>query len=308
MNPLKFAAKAVKALFVPSYRFSALAKLGYYDSMSDEEYLKRKFRCIMGKDLNLDEPKTFCEKLQWLKLYDRKPEYTTMVDKYAVKKFVADRIGDKYIIPLLGVWDKSEDIDFDSLPDQFILKCTHDSGGFVVCRDKSNFNRKKACETLNKYLARRYYYSGREWPYKNVKPRILAEKYIASLGKPETQEYKLTCFNGTAKLITICRGIAHARLNQRTNDHYDRNLNSLRFWVNYKNPKTPEKIPEQIHEIISLSEKLSANIPSVRVDWYIDKDNIYFGEFTFFTWSGFMKFHPAEYDDILGSWLELPVK
>ncbi len=189
-------AKIRRFVTEPQARFSYLSSKGFYKNMPDEAYLRKAFKLRMGYELDLDAPKTFCEKLQWLKLYDRRPEYSTMVDKYEVKKYVAERIGEKYVIPLLGVWDRFEDIDFDALPDQFVLKCTHDSGGFVVCRDKSVFDKSDARKRLNKHLQTDYYLHGREWPYKNVKRRIIAEKYIDSLGKPESVEYKLTCFGG----------------------------------------------------------------------------------------------------------------
>ena len=306
MKPLKIIRKAAHLLASLKFKFFpyVLHKMGLY-SMPDDEFLRCLYKLSMGRDLDLQNPKTFTEKLQWLKLYDRRPEYTRMADKYAVKKLVADKIGSEYVIPLLGVWDKFEDIDFDALPEQFVLKCTHDSGGLVICRDKAAFDREAARKVLSSSLLRNYYPNFREWVYKDITPRIIAENYIPSLGRPESVEYKLTCFNGVAKLITICRGIAHSSFDVRTNDHYDRDMNRLHFWVNYKNPEVPENIPEQMPEIIALSEKLSTGIPEVRVDWYIDKGKIYFGEFTFYTWAGFMHFNPPEYDEILGSWLEL---
>ncbi|MBQ7221349.1 MAG: hypothetical protein IJS28_10255 [Synergistaceae bacterium] len=304
-STLKFAASAAKALIFPRQRTGILL---FYDKLSDEKLIRKLFKYFMGYDIDLDNPKTLCEKLNWLKLYDRRPEYTTMADKYAVKKFVADRIGSEHVVPLLGVWDRFDDIDFDALPEQFVLKCTHDSGGFVVCRDKATFDKQAARTALEKSLANNYYLMYREWVYKDVPRRIIAEQYIPSLGKPESIEIKVTCFNGIAKLNTICRGIAHDLPEKRSNDHYDRDMNRLMFSVVYKNPEVPEKIPEQMPEIIALSEKLSAGIPQVRVDWYIVDGQIYFGEFTFYTWGGFMKFEPPEYDEILGSWLTLPDK
>jgi len=251
--------------------------------MSDEKYLKRVFKMRMGCDLNLKNPKTFNEKLNWLKLYDRNPEYTSMVDKYEVKKYVAEKIGAEYVIPLLGVYNNFDEINFDELPEQFILKTTHDSGGFVICRDKKNFDVEAARKTLNKHLKINYYW-----------------------GKRESIEYKLSCFNGVAKLITICKGIAHTDFDKRTNDHYDRDLNPLKWYAYYKNSPVPVQPPKEIHEIIEMSEKLAAGIPQVRVDSYLIDGKIYFGEMTFYTWAGFIRFNPPEWDEILGSWLELP--
>ena len=298
--------KVIRLLIDPEYRFNAKVRFGLTDSMSDEDFIKRKFKLAFGYDLNLKNSKTFNEKLNWLKLYDRNPEYTSMVDKYEVKKYVAEKIGAEYIIPLLGVYNNFDEINFDELPEQFVLKTTHDCGGLEICRDKKNFNIEEARARLNKHLKINYYWGKREWPYKNVKPRIIAEKYIDSLGKPESIEYKLTCFNGVAKLITICKGIAHTDFDKRTNDHYDRDLNPLKWYAYYKNSPVPVQPPKEIHEIIALSEKLAAGIPQVRVDSYLIDNKIYFGEMTFYTWAGFIRFNPPEWDEILGSWIELP--
>ena len=167
---------------------------GFFKFMSDEAYLKFMYKLKMKRKLNLSDPQTFNEKLQWLKIYDRKPEYTTMVDKYEAKKYVADIIGEEYIIPTLGVWDRFEDIDFDELPDQFVLKCTHDSGGLVICRDKSKLDLKAAKKKINKSLKRNYYWIGREWPYKNVRPRIIAEKFMTDPTSDDLQDYKFFFF------------------------------------------------------------------------------------------------------------------
>lgn len=261
----------------------------------------------MGKELNLENPTLFTEKLQWLKLHDRRPEYTKMVDKYEVRKYAAEKIGEEHLIPLLGVWDRFEDIDFDKLPDQFVLKCTHDSGGFYVCKDKKKMNVNAARRKLNRRLKRNYFWGGREWPYKNVKPRIIAEKYIDSLGKPESIEYKLTCFGGEVKFITVCRGIAHDELNKRKNDFYDRDFNFLPFVTTYyANSNIPNEKPKELDTIINICETMSAGIPTVRVDCYIIDGQVYFGEMTFFTWNGFIHFDPPEWDKTLGDWIVLP--
>ena len=293
---------AVKIIIDPAVRFDAFNIWGLNRNMPDDKYLKKQFKFTLGRELDLENPQTLCEKIQWLKLYDRRPEYVNMVDKYEVKKLVADKIGSQYVVPLLGVWDKFDDIDFDTLPDQFILKCTHDSGGFVVCTDKAKFDKEAAKNKLEASLKQNYFTFYREWVYKHVKPRIIAEEYIPTLGKPDSVEYKLSCFNGVAKLITLCRGIAHSSYDVRTNDHYDRD-----FHVYYKNSTSnPPAIPPQMDEIINISEKLSAGIPYVRVDSYIHNNKVYFGEITFYTWSGLMVFDPPEWDYTLGSWVELP--
>ena len=280
----------------------------YLRWMSDKAYLSLFYRIFWHKKIDWDNPKLFTEKLLWLKLYNQKPEYTDMVDKYEIKRIVSEKIGSEYVIPALGVWDRFGDIDFSKLPNEFILKTTHDSGGFIVCRDKKNFDYKSAEKKLNKYLTRNFYWVGREWPYKNVKPRIIAEPYINSLGKPDSVEYKLTCFNGVAKNITVCRGIAHSVLSDRTNDNYDRELNHLSWYAYYKNSTKPFTFPKEIYKIIELAERLSEGIPQVRVDFYLVNGQIYFGEMTFFTWGGFIKFTPKEQDRIMGEWIVLPPK
>lgn len=276
--------------------------------IDDEIFLKSRFQYKLGYELNLEAPKTMCEKIQWLKLYNRNPEYTKLVDKYEVKQYVKNLIGEEYVIPAYGVWNSFDEIEFDKLPEQFILKCTHDSGSFVVVEGKAVLDKQKAREILEKGLSRNYFYENREWPYKNVQPRIIAEKYIDSLGKPESTEYKISCFDGKVGFLTICGGIAHAEYEKRTNDHYDVNFNHMPWWTYYKNAVTPPEKPEQWDKLIELSEILSKNIPYVRADFYVDKGKIYFGELTFFTWSGFMKFNPPEWDNILGDYIKLPEK
>lgn len=270
-----------------------------------ELYLKCYYYLHLHEWPNLKHPQNFTEKLNWLKLHDRRPLYTKLADKCEVKKYVAEKIGSDKIIPLLGVWDHFDEIDFDQLPDQFVLKCTHDSGGFRICKDKSNFDQEEARQFFNKKLHKNYYWNKREWVYKDIKPRIIAEPYIDSLGKPESFEYKLTCMNGVCKVFTICTGIAHSDFELRTNDHYDRDFNHLPWYAYYKNSKKPVQIPPQAKEIIEYAEKLSEGIPQVRVDFYVINDKVYFGEMTFYTWAGIIEFTPPEWNDIMGSWLDL---
>ncbi len=287
--------------------FFYLASRGRYDNMPDEEYLRRVYRYVLGCEPDFTHPKNFNEKLNWMKLHDRNPLYTTMVDKYAVKNYVAERIGAEHVIPLLGgPWDRAEDIDFDALPNQFVLKCTHDSGSIVICRDKSSFDREAARKKLTKKLGQNFFLKNREWAYKNVKPRIIAEPFIPSLGKPDSLEYKLTCFGGEVKIITVCRGIAHSSFDARTNDNYDRDGNHLPWYAFYKNAAVEPGLPPQIGEIVDCAEKLTAGIPQVRCDFYLIDGKVYFGEFTFYTWSGLVEFTPPEWNDIMGSWIHLP--
>lgn len=303
--------KGFKYLMDPHYRFAVNVVMGKYDNMSDEEFIKLKWKDFYSRGgiptvLDLDNPQTLCEKLQWLKLFYRKPELTMMVDKYQAKEYVRGIVGDEHIIPTIGVWDNVDDIEFDELPDRFVLKNTHDSGGLVICKDKNTFDVASAKKFFKKYLHRNYYKQSREWPYKNVKPRIIAEPFIEGLGNIDSVEYKATCMNGRVAFVTICTGIAHDDFDKRWNDHFDPDFNKLDWYVNYKPAhKTPNK-PKQWEELIKFYEKLCGNLPYVRVDSYIINGKIIFGEFTFFTWAGFMNFEPKEWDLKLGQMLELP--
>lgn len=273
--------------------------------LSDRKYIEKNFVLRCGYHPDLDNPKTLCEKLNWVKLNDRRPEYTDMVDKYKVKQFVAEKAGEKYVTPLLGVWDRFEDIDFDKLPDTFVLKCNHD-GGPIVVKDKNQFDKKAAAATFRKKLKADYFRLSREWPYKNVQRKIIAEPFYDSLGKRDSVEYKLTCFNGKVKFTTVCIGIAHAAYDERNNDHFDRDWKRLDFSVNYKSSGKQIEKPHFMDEMIWVAEKLAEGIPYVRVDFYVIDGQIKFGEMTFFTWGGFMKFDPPQWDEILGSWMKLP--
>lgn len=274
-------------------------------SMPDREYIEKVFLLWVGYRPNLDNPKTLCEKLNWLKLNNRRPEYTDMVDKYKVKQFVAERVGERYVTPLLGVWDQFEEIDFDKLPEAFVLKCNHD-GVPIVVKNKHQFDKDAAAVAFRKKLKRDYFRGSREWPYKNVQRKIIAEPYYDSLGKRDSVEYKLTCFNGKVKFTTICTGIAHAAFEDRNNDHFDRDWKRLDFSVNYKSSGKQIEKPDFMDEMIAVAEKLADGIPYVRVDFYVIDGQIKFGEMTFFTWGGFMKFDPPQWDEILGSWMKLP--
>ena len=294
--------KRIKQLFSPYYHFLFFNRMGLYNSLADEKYLKKMFRLKMGRKLNLENPQTFNEKLQWLKIYDRKSIYTTMVDKYEAKRYIADLIGDEYIIPTLGVWDKFDDIDFDSLPNQFVLKCTHDSGGLVICRDKSKLDLKKAKKKIEKSLKRNFYYVGREWPYKNVKPRIIAEKYLVDESGVELKDYKIFCFNGKAEYVEVDfnRHIEH-KLNP-----YDFEWNPLNFCDSSKNDYSADiKKPIQLEKMREIAETISRDIPFLRVDFYSIYDKVYVGELTFHPGSGFIQFEPRSIDEKYGKLLEL---
>lgn len=288
------------------YRVILKSHLGFYNRMDDRAYLEMMFRTLLHQNLDLDNPRTFNEKLQWLKLYDRNPEYTTMVDKYEAKKYVADIIGEEYIIPTLGVWEHFDDIDFDSLPEQFVLKCTHDSGGLVICRDKSHFDRRAAKKQIEKCLKHNYFYYYREWPYKNVRPRIIAEKYMEDSSTSELRDYKLFCFNGDVK----CFRVDFDRfVNHRTN-YYSSDGNLMKIG-DIESPPDFEKeihIPDNLEKMKELASVISAGHPFLRVDFYDVDGKIYCGELTFYSNGGFGEFLFEGNDDLLGSWLTLPNK
>jgi hypothetical protein len=295
--------RGLSLVFNPDYRFLYLSDKGFYNNMPDEKYLQKKFKAKLGYELNLSNPQTFNEKLQWLKLNDRKPIYTTMVDKYAVKQYVADAIGEEYIIPTLGVWDRPEDIDWDSLPNQFVLKATHDSGGLVICTDKSKLDKKKAVKKLNKSLKRDYYKMHREWPYKDVRRRVIAEKYMTDESGVELKDYKVFNFDGEPKFIQVDynRFVEHKRNLYTTDWEY------IDAAIQFPTDKTNQiKRPECLKEMLDLARKLSVGIPHVRTDFYCIDNKIYFGELTFYHGSGMEKFTPEEFGLEVGSWLKLP--
>lgn len=284
-----------------------LGAKGYYNKDSDEQYLQRLYKCFYGKKINFEEPKTFSEKMQWLKVYYHNPRLTQMVDKYDVKQYVIEKLGKSHVIPCLGVWEKPEDIDYDSLPDSFVLKATHDSGGFKVIENKETCDIDGINSYFSQRLQRNYFYGSREWQYKNVKPRIIAEPYIENLGKSDSIEYKLTCIHGKVEFITVCGGIAHNRLDYRTNDFYDRDLNKLDMVTNYyKNSGKTHLFPKCIKEMIEAAELLSSEFPTARVDFYVMGDDYIFGEITFYTWGGFFNFTPKHWNQTLGEKLHLP--
>lgn len=283
-------------LIIKIFRITGFLKL-----LPDKLFLKLYYPVMMNEDLDLVNPKTFNQKLQWLKLYDRKPEYSIMVDKYAVKEYVSKRIGSEYVIPTLGVWEKFEDINFDALPNQFVLKCTHDSGGIVICRDKSKLDLVEARKKINDSLKNNYFYNGREWPYKNVKPRIIAEAYMEDKGTAALRDYKFFCFGGIAK----CYKVDFDRFVEHHANYFDTEGKLLDFGEVICPPVFDKKIdmPVSLPKMIELAELLSKENPFLRVDFYDVNGKIYFGEMTFYPSSGYGKFIPEEWDLKLGEWI-----
>ena len=298
--------KAYNLLKKDRCAFVAILLIKFNFIFPDKLYLKMLFRLKMGKKLDLNQPKTYSEKLQWLKLYNRNPLYTSLVDKYSVKEYVSKIIGKEYIIPTLGVWNKFEDIDFSKLPNQFVLKCTHDSGGLVICKDKSKFDIEIARNKIKKSLGRKYDKLYREWPYKNVIPRIIAETYMED-ESGELKDYKFFCFNGKVKSLFIASD--RQKKGEDTKfDFFDRDFNHLPFTNGHPNASDSPQKPHMFEEMIFLAETLSKGFPHVRIDFYEVGTKIYFGEMTFFHWSGFVPFNPESWDYKFGEWLQLPSK
>lgn len=249
---------------------------------------------------DLDNPRNFNEKLNWLKLHDHNPLYTRLADKCEVKKYVAEKIGSDKVVPLLGVWNHFDEIDFDKLPDQFILKCTHDSGSCIVCDHKQTFDKESARTKLERCLQNNFYWNKREWVYKDVPPRIIAEQFLNDGRQGELQDYKFWCFNGEPRVVYITN-----KGQSIFENFYDMDFSPLD--INHGYPRSiPEfSKPNHFDEMKLLAKKLSKGIPFVRVDFFLVDQRVFFGEFTFYDWAGFYPFTPPEWNDIMGDWLEL---
>jgi len=283
-----------------------IVSLFYHTSFlwPDRFYLRVLFRLKMGKRLNLMDPKSFSEKLQWLKLYNRRPQYTMMVDKVKVKEYVASTIGEEYIIPTLGIWNGPDDIDFDKLPSRFVLKCNHNSGmGMYICKDKSKMDIKEVKAGLRKGIKQNYYVANREWPYKNVERRVFAEQYMED-EYGELRDYKLFCFDGEVKALFIATDRSKGDHATRF-DFFDKDFRHLAFTNGHPNADVIPDKPKMFEKMKELAATLSKGIPHVRIDFYEVGDQVFFGEMTFFHWSGMMPFDPEEWDYKFGSWLKL---
>ena len=281
---------------------------GSFDFLPDKLYLKLVYFARMWKHLDLKNPCTMDEKLQWLKLYDKNPKYTKLVDKYAVREYIADLLGEEYLIPLLGAWDDPEDIDFNALPNQFVLKCNHNSGrGMCICRDKAKLDVTQVKEDLRKGLSQDYYLTGREWPYKNIRRRIIAEKYMTdSPDSVEFTDYKFYCFNGYVDCVMCCyeRSTGNPKFY-----FFDRNWELRRY--NKRGKEAPEGFtmpkPKNMDKMFEIAEKLSEDVGAafLRVDLYNSCGQIYFGELTFFPGSGFEPNRLPETDRYFGDLIKL---
>ncbi len=285
------------------YRFDIASELGLFNHVTDKKYLMKKYHYLLDGELDFDNLVTFNQKLQWLKLYDRKPKYSNMVDKYEAKSIVGELIGEQYIIPTLGIWNSFDEINFDNLPEKFVLKCTHDSGGNIIVNNKNALDKDYARKLINKCLRRNYFYTTREWPYKDVKPRVLAEKLMIDDKTKDLRDYKFFCFDGKVKFfkIDVNRYIEH-----RAN-YYDCKGNLLPFGEKICPPDFEAEIdmPQNLELMISLAEKMAEDIPFIRIDFYEVNGMVYFGEFTFYPASGFGRFVPDEWDKKIGDMLIL---
>ena len=287
----------------PLHIYETASAHGLTRWVPDETHLKIMFKARMGSDLNLAEPITFNEKLQWLKIHDRNPFYTTLVDKYSVKTWVADRIGEKYVTPTYAVWEDVEDVDITGLPECFVLKTNNDSGGVVICRDRDAFDLAAAKRKLSKSFRHNYYWRTREWPYKDVKPVVFAEEYLkpgdGSAGIPD---YKVMCFGGDPLCEFTCTGRAAGDLRV---DFFDNEWKHLPFTRHYPNADVFPDPPENLLEMLQLARKLATGIPFVRVDFYEVNGRLLFGEMTFYPGNGMEEFDPFEWDKRMGSWIDL---
>ncbi len=282
-----------------------LSRNGLLKWIPDELFLKIVYWGELDRKLDLESPNWFSEKIQWLKLHDRNPEYVNMVDKLLVKDIVADRIGREYIIPTYGSWDSAESIDFDSLPNAFVIKCNHDSGGIAICRDKASFDRKAAVSKLADHLKRDAYYFGREWPYKGVKKKIIAEKLLIDPEKEDLVDYKIFCFGGEPKYCQVIKN----RNSDETIDFYDLEWNRMPF-TGLGLGLGPKKggitaIPINYAKMIEIAKELAKGTIFVRIDLYNIAGRIFFGEFTLYPKSGFGKFFPEEWNLRLGDMINL---
>lgn len=295
--------KLCKLIFDSNYRFNVLSMYGFLNGLPDSKYLEIAFRRKLGYRLNLESPQSFNEKLQYLKLHDRRELYTRLVDKYEVKDYVRQVLGDECVIPTIGVWNSFEEIDFSALPNRFVMKCTHDSGGVFICKNKDFSTKESVVSKLNNSMKHNYYYSGREWPYKNVPPRIIAEEYLEDDSTSELRDYKFFCFNGVVK----CFKIDFDRFSNHRANYYDTDGNILPFGESSYPPDYERTIdlPKSLSKMLEYAEKLSSGIPFIRIDFYEVNGRVYFGEATLFPASGLGSFTDVSWDYILGSWLDI---
>lgn len=291
----------------PVRLFRYLSRRGWLKWMHDETYIKLIYRMQIKRKLNLENPTTFNEKLQWLKINERNSKYTMMVDKIAVKDYVSMLIGNEYVVPTIGIWERADDIDFDVLPDRFVLKCNHDSSSIIVCKDKKSLNYDKVIKKMNYCLGNNGYWYGREWPYKNVKPLVFAEEYLedeasTNNGLESLNVYKFFTFDGVPKIIQT---IQNDKTPNESIDYFDCDWNLLELRQNFPNSNIPLQRPESLEEMIRLAKILGEKLPFIRIDFYEVNKRVYFSEFTFFSDDGMNRFIPDHWDKDLGDLIKL---
>lgn len=272
----------------------------FFDKWSDEKYLKLIYRIKFKEDLNLDKPITFNEKLNWLKINDRNPYYTKLADKIEVKKIVEEKVGKEYVNPTIKEYNNFDEIDFEELPNKFVLKCNHNSGGLAICTDKAKFNINKAKKDINKSLKENYYYKLREWPYKEIKPRLLIEEYIEDDTEKDLKDYKFFCFNGVPKMVYLT-----VKNDNIWENFYDLEFKPIDLIHGMPRYSKEFKKPENFEKMIEIATELSKNIPFVRIDLHNIKGKILFGEYTFYDWGGMMPFKDEKWDKKLGEYIKL---
>jgi hypothetical protein len=290
----------------PKHAVGFILRLRISRLIPDEKFLKLKYKYLIGKNLNLNNPHSFNEKLQWLKLHDRKPEYTKFADKYEVREHIRKTIGAEYLIPLIGVYDRIDEINWNDLPNSFVLKCTHGSSSNIICTDKEALNIDKAKKSLKKWVKKNWYWFGREWQYKNIKPRILCESFIVDESGIDLKDYKFMCFGGKVKCTFVCMN-RNTKNGQVLNiDIYDTDWQLMPFKRHAPNSGRLTPRPKDYEKMVYLAEILAKDTAFIRVDFYDTNEQLYIGELTLHPQSGFGKFLPESYDYLLGSWIKLP--
>ncbi len=302
-NALSKLKTAISLAKTPEKLILPAGQNGLLNFVPDRVYLKAVFRAETGYALDLDHPKTYNEKIQWIKLYDRKPEYVVYADKYRVREYIRETIGGKYLIPLIGKYDKAEQIPWESLPDQFVLKCNHASGTNIICKDKANINRESVVNQLNLWLKKNVFWGGREWCYKEIEPCIICEAFLGSEDGMTPDDYKIMCFNGIPRLIQF----HHDRYGNHTLDFMDTNWVKTGIVQGPKNSAYDIPKPKTLEEMLEIARALSKDMLYARIDLYSFDDSVKFGEITMYPTSGFCVFDDVKTDILLGEWIRLPI-
>lgn len=289
----------------PTKMILRMADHGHFKWIPDKQYLQMVYRLTFHERLDLANPKGYNEKLNWIKLYDRKPEYRDFVDKIEVRRIVTEKIGDKYLIPMLFQCDNTEEIRWDELPKQFVLKCAHGSHSNIICKDKNNLDISLAIKLIKKWQKKSWYWFAREWPYKGLRPRIMIEKYMEQSDSKILTDYKVMCFDGEPRIIEVHKNRGQDNHSQ---DFYDCDWHNLKIRQGDLLITEGDPAPAQLQEMLSLSRVLAKGIIHIRVDWYIIDNRLYFGELTFFDGAGFTEFLDKKDDIYLGSYISIPQK